>query len=375
MALDQPLSLGTTVVVIGGGNVAYDVSRTVLRQEEFDVSRTAARLASVRDVHLCCLESREEMPADEVEVREGEEEGIIRHNSVGPVEILTTPVGSRKTVRGVLFRKCLSVYDEQKRFAPRFDDAERTVVGADSVLLCVGQASDLSFLNSERDGVELAGPGRLRVDLETMASTAKGVFIAGDVAYGPRLMIDAIASGKKAARSAYRYLTGKSIEAAAVEFHFPIEEYRREEGYEKRRRLAIPAAGVQERLQDGQLIVEQGYREAEARQEAGRCLDCGVNTIFDSEKCILCGGCADVCPTVCLKLVSLDRLEATPELMELVRKRFGGQEPEASAIIKDEECCIRCALCAERCPTHAITMERFLFSEDWQPCLTPLPSR
>ena len=373
VALDRPLSLGTTVVVIGGGNVAYDVARTVVRQEEFDVARSAVRLASVREVHLCCLESREAMPADEVEVHEGEEEGIIRHNSVGPVEILTATVGGRKVVRGVLFRKCLSVYDEQKRFDPKYDDSIHTVLGADSVLLSVGQAADLSFIDSKRDGIELAGPGRVRSAPDTLATTAEGVFIAGDVAHGPRLMIDAIASGKKAARSVYRYLTGQSIQPEALEFHFPITSYSRERGYENRHRLPIPTAALQERLADAQVQVESGYTAEQARQEAGRCLDCGVNTIFNGEKCILCGGCADVCPTLCLKLVSLDRLEPTPQVTQLIGNYFGEENPEASAIIKDEDRCIRCGLCAERCPTQAITMERFLFSEEWQPCPTILP--
>jgi NAD-dependent dihydropyrimidine dehydrogenase PreA subunit len=101
--------------------------------------------------------------------------------------------------------------------------------------------------------------------------------------------------------------------------------------------------------------------------EACRCLDCGVNTIFDSEKCILCGGCADVCPELCLKLVSCDRLVGEDEgLDELLMRRYGDADLSAmSAIVKDEEKCIRCALCAERCPVGAITMERFQFSCHW----------
>jgi ferredoxin len=133
-------------------------------------------------------------------------------------------------------------------------------------------------------------------------------------------------------------------------------------------RLHIPTRPPEERLQDPRGQVEIGYSEDQARGEAGRCLDCGINTIFDGERCILCGGCVDVCPTVCLKLVSLDRLESIPELERLFSNRPEIEPAADSAIIKDEDRCIRCGLCAERCPTTAITMERFSFSKEWKPC-------
>ena len=100
--------------------------------------------------------------------------------------------------------------------------------------------------------------------------------------------------------------------------------------------------------------------------EGSRCLDCGVNTIFDSDKCILCGGCADVCPELCLELVSFDRLQGDDPLEQLVESRLDDTPgSDYSAIIKDETKCIRCALCAQRCPVDAITMERFRFDTTW----------
>ncbi len=371
VALGKQVELGQRVIVIGGGNVAYDVARTVLRQEEYDVSRTAARMKGVREVHLVCLESLEEMPADTVEILEGAEEGIVRHNSWGPKEILTREVNGQRFVRGVRFVRCTSVYDEQKRFAPKFDESVEMTLEGDTVLLSVGQAADLSFLDPQRDGIELRSPQQIVSDPETGATTAEGVFVAGDIAYGPKLMIHAIASGKQAARSVYRYLRGCEIAPEDVQFHFPIERYRREKSYEKRSRVPIPTLTPAERLANPKALVEIGYSEAEARAEASRCLDCGVNTIFDGERCILCGGCVDVCPTACLKLVSLDRIQPTPEVASLLRSLALDAEPELSAILKDEDRCIRCGLCAERCPTTAITMERFLFSREWIPCPTP----
>ena len=367
VSLGKDVSLGQRVIVIGGGNVAYDVARTVLRQEEYDVSRTAARMAGVRQVNLVCLESLEEMPADTVEILEGQEEGVTRHNSWGPKEILVSERNGQKFVRGVKFVRCAQVYDENKRFAPKFDESVTTEIEGDTVLLSVGQSADLSFIDAQRDGIEMRSPQQIVNDPATCTTSAPGVFIAGDIAYGPRLMIHAIASGKQAARSVYRFLRGKEIGSEEVQFHVPIEHYHREKHYERRSRLHIPTLSAEERLKKPNSLVETGYSEELALTEAGRCLDCGINTIFDGERCILCGGCVDVCPTVCLKLVSYDRLAQSPEMEAAVRD-LGLDPADLSAILKDEERCIRCGLCAQRCPTTAITMEQFSFAKEWKPC-------
>jgi NADPH-dependent glutamate synthase beta subunit-like oxidoreductase len=365
VALGQPPQLGRRVVVIGGGNVAYDISRTALRQTHLDAARTAARRPGVHQVHLACLESREEMPADEVEIREGDEEGLIRHNSLGPVQVLRDQDGK---VTGVEFKRVLRVFDENRRFNPTFDESARTVLPADTVILSVGQTADLSFLDLEANGIALNAPGVIRCDPATLETTAAGVFVAGDLAHGTKLMIHAIASGKKAARSIYRHLTGQTVEADSIEVHRVLDDYRREKDYEKPRRIPIPVISPAERLANPTKMVERGYDEAHARCEASRCLDCGVNTIFDSNKCILCGGCVDVCPTLCLKLVGLDEVTGPNNLAELLQQEFGPDADlsEHSAIIKDETLCIRCANCAHRCPTGAITMERFGFTENWR---------
>jgi NADPH-dependent glutamate synthase beta subunit-like oxidoreductase len=365
VSLGRPTQLGRRVVVIGGGNVAYDISRTVLRQTFLDAARTAARQPEVGEVHLCCLESREEMPADDVEVREGDEEGLHRHNSLGPVRVLRDDNGK---VTGVEFKHVTRVFDENRRFNPTFDESRRTTIPADTVILSIGQAADLSFLDPEVNGIVLAAPGIIKADPATLATTAPGVFVAGDLAHGTKLMIHAIASGKKAARSVYQHLTGKAIATEAIELHQVIADYRREKDYEKPGRVSIPVLTVAERLAHPTAPVEVGYADEQARCEAGRCLDCGVNTVFDSEKCVLCGGCADVCPTLCLKLVPLSEIGGGPEVERLLDLTFGpgADRSEHSAIIKDETLCIRCANCAQRCPTGAITMERFSFTEPWR---------
>ncbi len=364
VALGEPVDLGQEVVVIGGGNVAYDVARTVVRQAAYDTARTAARLPSTRWVKLVSLETLEEMPADTVEILEGEQEGIERVNGWGPLEILRDGGGA---VRGVLFRRCLRVYDENGQFAPVFDDRERREISCDTVLIAAGQATDLGFLQDGGADVDQFRPGWPRVDPQTLATTAPGVFVAGDLAHGTRLLIDAVASGKQAARSVYRYVTGREIRPQAVEVFFPLERYRRAFGYEALRRVEIPTRPPEERLRDPRALVEIGYDEAQARREASRCLDCGVTPVFDGTRCVLCGGCVDVCPTACLKIVLLEDIEPTQELDRAIEGLLGPSADRAanSAIVKDEDRCIRCALCQMRCPVDAITMERVEFTTMW----------
>ncbi len=363
-ALGETVPVGREVAVIGGGNVAYDVARTVLRQIAYDTARTAARLPGTAAVRLVSLESLEEMPADTIEIIEGDEEGIERHNGWGPVEIERDSNGR---VTGVRFQKCLRVYDESRRFAPVFEPEQQLTLPCDTVMLAVGQAPKVDFLAEGGADIEMGRPGWPKVNPETLATTAPGVFVAGDLAHGTRLLIDAVASGKAAARSVYRYITGRELRAEQLSVPLVEHYYRRERGYEALRRVHPPVAPPSERLRDPRALVELCYSEEEARREASRCLDCSVTPVFDGTRCVLCGGCADVCPTQCLKLVSLAELAPSPELAEAISASFGDADlEENSAILKDEDRCIRCAACAMRCPVDAITMERITFRSLWR---------
>jgi ferredoxin len=214
----------------------------------------------------------------------------------------------------------------------------------------------------------MARPGWPKTDPGTLSTTAPGVFVAGDLAHGTRLLIDAVASGKLAARSVYQYLTGCKLEADVTTAHLVLEQYRRESGYESIRRQGVPVREPEERLQHPEVLVEIGYNRELAMCEASRCLDCGVTPVFDGSRCVLCGGCVDVCPTLCLKLTPLSELLLDPDLDAAIRNSLGedGDREENSAILKDEDRCIRCALCAMRCPVDAITMERVTFSASWR---------
>ncbi len=365
VALGESLQLGSDVVVIGGGNVAYDVARSVVRQAAYDAARVAARLSATRRVRLVSLETLEEMPADTVEIREGEEEGIERLSGWGPVAIRREEQGN---VVGLEIKRCVRVYDEQKRFAPQFEEANRQVLDCDTILFAAGQAPDLVFLADGGGDIEQFRPGWPKVDPLTLMTTAKGVFVAGDLAHGTRLLIDAVASGKKAARSVYEYVTGRALHPETLMSFVRLERYRRERGYERIRRVELSTATPQQRLQKPTAQVEKCLVQTEAMREASRCLDCGVTPVFDAARCILCGGCADVCPTLCLKIIPLSALKLTPDIAELLGSELG-DDPDLetnSAILKDEDRCIRCALCVDRCPADAIAMERVSFQTEWR---------
>jgi formate dehydrogenase beta subunit len=250
----KDMKLPHRVVVIGGGGVAMDVALTALR-------------LGARDVQVACLECREEMPANEWEIEEAIEEGVILHPSWGPSKI----VSDNGRVQGVDLICCTCVFDEQGRFNPSFDESETTSLEADAVILAIGQASDLSLV--EGTDVEVKG-GLVQANKMTMQTGVEGVFAGGEVVSGPAMVIDAISMGREAAISIDKYLGGEGDIAQALA---PAEEFDpylgRQEGFADLARAAMPALPVDRRHQ-GFDEVYLGYEEQMARQEASRCLRC-----------------------------------------------------------------------------------------------------
>ena len=371
------MNLGRRVVVVGGGFVAFDAARMALRlgrdedagasgasearlNEALDSARAALR-GGAASVTIVSLENFEEMPV--LKTRQGHEEfeearreGIEFITRFGPKSFRGS--GRLETIE---FRRVLSVFDENGRFAPKYDDSDTMRIEADGCVLAIGQQPDLSFLRAE-DGVATTPGGTLRVDSETLATSAPGLFAGGDVAFGPRNLIEAVANGKRAARSIHGYLSG---EAARIQTTLEIEpiptrDYRMVAGFELADREAPPTLDLGRRT--GIAEVESGYAEAEARRQAARCLVCHVQTIYDPERCVLCNRCVDVCPEYCLAIVPVDALELPEEDRAALLAR-SGQGNRLAAMVKDDERCIRCGLCAVRCPTQAMTMEKFTITE------------
>jgi len=301
---------------------------------------------------LVSLESRVQMPAWKGEVDEAEQEGIVVDNGWGPKEI----VGENGVVTGLKVRRCLTVFDENGRFNPAFSGEEK-IIPCDSVILAIGQQADLSFLSGD-EGVQITPRGILKIDAD-LSTTLPGVFAGGDVAFGPRVLVEAVANGHRAARSIHVYLSGTTKKTVRSRFRI-MPNWAMPRGFLTTSRQKMPVLAANRRI--GIAEVELGFDEEQGRKEGLRCLNCQVNTIFDGSKCILCAGCVDVCPENCLRLVDLVQVSGDERYDALIQSRYGVPAADlkagrAGAIIKNEEKCIRCGLCADRCPTGAITME------------------
>lgn len=369
MNLGYRVEMGRRVLVIGGGNVALDVARTAARGGEqenlqrnlsivqaLDVARSAVRFGA-REVTICCLESESEMPAAADEVEEAEREGIRFRHRVGPKRF----VGARGAVSGVEFQAVSRVFDERGRFAPELVEGSEILVPADTVIIAIGQTGDFSFLRPE-DGVETRG-GRILVHPDTLATTARGIYSGGDSAFGPRIAISAVADGKRAARSIDELLRGRPRPEQEMTVGIQVHErYDRTLDFEETPRQKPPMRPTARRV--GFAEVEECFGEREAWLEGARCLHCWTNTVFEESaregtECILCGGCQDICPEDCIEIVPAERIrEVSPAAREIAPILVEGRR-EGSILIKNEEVCIRCGLCAARCPAGTITMQSF----------------
>ncbi len=372
--LGYKVEMGRRVLVIGGGNVALDVARVAARGGEqenlqrnlsvvqaLDVARSAIRFGA-REVTVCSLESEREMPASPEEIEEASREGISFRHGVGPKRF----VGTGGTVSGVEFLSVSRVFDEQGRFSPRFIEGSESIVPADTVIVSIGQTGDFSFLRPE-DAIQTRG-GRIVIDPATLATTAPGIYAGGDAAFGPRIAINAVADGKRAARSIDERLRGRP----RPEFDGTVEidvhpGYQRALDFEGIPRQKPPARPISRRI--GIAEVEECFGEREARLEGSRCLRCWTNTAFSEDadvgtECILCGGCQDICPEDCIEIVPAELVRSLPaEARELAPILVDGRRAGA-ILIKNDEVCIRCGLCAARCPAGTITMQSFHSREE-----------
>lgn len=310
-----PVRLGQRVVVIGGGNVAIDVART-------------ARRLGAKQVIMVSLESRQEMPAWDWEIREAVEEGIELMPSWGPKAIRS----EQGEVRGIELKKCTRVFDENRRFNPAFDESVTTTVACDNILIAIGQGSDFSFLQGSE--VKLTPRGLLEWNPETFATSVPGIFASGETVTGPGSAVEAVASGHRAAEAMDHWLrTGAFKRVPKVDLpnigDLPQEVAEKAKKLE-RVEVDLPAAG---RRVQGFEEIERTYTEAEALREARRCVACATGAVVQEELCAACLTCVRICP---FGVATVDRTAATPA-----------------------EKCLTCGLCAAECPAAAIALSRF----------------
>jgi formate dehydrogenase (NADP+) beta subunit len=405
--LGYKFTIGKKVVVIGGGNVAMDVARSaareVVRQHEIpteewsknisavashemvDISLSAMRMGA-SEVHIVCIERRDEIPAALEEVEEAETEGVIIHAGYGPNKM----IGKNGRVTALETVRTSRVFDENGRFSPQFAPGSESLVECDTVIMAIGQTPNLDFLGKESK-IELSSRGLISVDRSNLMTSVPGIFAGGDCVFGPRLIIDSVADGKRAAVGIDEFLRGQKhadpiLEVEVFDMHQMITNYM------EIARKSVPMLPLERRT--GVTEVEIGFDEQTAIEEAQRCLHCWVNTVFegtevDGSECVLCGGCVDVCPEQCLELVPLENFEFPEPVLAHLEQNESAYEVElrgvrpqelatgtlsGAVMVKDETRCIRCGLCAMRCPVKEITMEAFHFKSAESTGLIPIQS-
>lgn len=360
LCAEKSWPIGKNIVVIGGGNVAYDVARSSVRN-------------GAASVTMCCLESRDEQTADDFEIMDGLEEGIKMVNRVGPQSIVRDDSGQ---VTGVKVQPIYYLFDEEGRFSPKFIPNTEYVIPCDTVALAIGQSMDLSFLNgwSKKEQL-LIERGLIKTERGTGRTSVPKLYCGGDAGFGPALFITAIRHGQEAARAIDEDLRGtKPYQEFSAQF-VEINPMRSKEYLNTD--YALPTSQPPSIRKNNLNMVENNYTYQEAYQQANRCLQCHVSPVFDGSLCIKCNGCVDVCPTNCLKQVPLSKLNldlGEGDLRQAVDNYYGVDsvvmcdddlDDMGTAMLKDEDLCIRCGLCAEKCPTQAVTMDLMDYSFRW----------
>lgn len=265
-------------VVVGGGNVAIDVARTASR-------------CGASEVSMFCLESREIMPASEEEITEAQEEGITLNCGWGPKEILT----ENGKVKGIVFKKCLSVFDENKRFAPKFDEAVTMTVPCERVFLSIGQSIVWGNL-LEGSKVELGRGNGAVADKVTYQTAESDIFVGGDVYTGPKFAIDAIAAGKEGAISIHRFVQPHSSLTIGRNRRQFIELDKSNIQIEEYDNSSRQIPGVRKDIDAHKSFrdAKEAFTEEQVKKETARCLGCGASVV-DENKCIGCGVCTTKC--------------------------------------------------------------------------------
>jgi heterodisulfide reductase subunit A-like polyferredoxin len=281
-AMGKDVSLGKEVLVVGGGNVAIDVALTAKRK-------------GAEKVTLICLEKREEMPAWEHEIQEAIEGEIEIVNSFGPKSFF---IDKNDRVSGIEFKTCTAVFDEEGRFRPLYDEDACTPMFGDTVIISIGQSTDLGNLGEL--GVSTTSVGGLEADPITLQTPLEWVFAGGDVFYGPKSVVDAVACGKEAAESIHRFINGMDLREGREK----LWEFEKPEVAEEPVRERVPVRCLEPAARECNFLeVSFGYDENEAREESSRCLRCGI--------CSECYQCVDAC------LAKAIDHEQQPETLEL----------------------------------------------------------
>ena len=353
IAFDHVKSVGQNVLIIGVGNTAMDCCRSSLR-------------LGAKSVKVMARKPRQFFKASEWELEDAEAESVEIIINRSPKSFVIE--GGR--LKGMIFEVMEYDIDARGRITAERIAGEE-FHAADDVILAIGQENAFPWI--ERDlGIEFDKWDVPKVDATTFESTRAGVFFGGDAAFGPKNIIWSVEHGHQAAISIHRHCQGKSVAdrmAPGVNLQsrkMGMHEWSYANDYSAAERRLVPHVSLKERFKKINIEVELGFTAEQAAEEVQRCLNCDVQTIFEAKLCIECDACIDICPVDCLTMTpdgSEDdlrtRLKApaknvTQALYVSTPLKFTGR-----VMVKDEDVCVHCGLCAERCPTAAWDMKLF----------------
>ncbi len=349
-------SIGKRVIVLGGGNTAMDCCRT-------------SRRLGGEEVNVVVRSGFEEMKASPWEKEDAMHEGIPIHNFLVPKEF----VHKDGKLIGVLFDKVKAEKDEKGRRNLVPTGEPDVLMECDDVLVAVGQENAFPWI--ERDaGLEFDKWDMPKVDTVTMQSTNPRVFFGGDAAFGPKNIIWAVAHGHDAATSIHLFCNGKDVKTARPSPHMDIasqkmgiHEWSYDNDVSLDLRFKVPHAPIEKTLHDVRLEVELGFSREVAFEEAQRCLNCDIQTVFEEKLCIECDACVDICPMDCITFTPNDpepalRTHLTAPATNPTQDLYVSMDLKTGRVmVKDEDVCLHCGLCAERCPTGAWDMKKYYY--------------
>jgi len=346
--------IGRRVIVLGGGNTAMDCCRS-------------ARRLGGDDVKVIVRSGFEEMKASPWEKEDAMHEDIPIHNFLVPKEF----VHDNGRLTGMVFEKVKAEYDDKgrRKLVPAGEPDQH--FPCDDVLVAVGQENAFPWI--ERDiGIEFDKWNMPVVDARTFASTHPKVFFGGDAAFGPKNIIWAVSHGHDAALSIHRLLSGEDIterplpQVEVSSQKMGIHEWSYDNDISGERRFRVPLRDKVVALQDIRAEVELGYDSRLALGEAHRCLNCDVQTVFTTQLCIECDACVDICPMDCITFTQNGeeadlRARLKAPAANVAQALYVAEGLKTGRVmVKDEDVCLHCGLCAERCPTGAWDMQKYL---------------
>ena len=356
VAFEHISKVGRKVIVLGGGNTAMDCCRTALR-------------LGGDDVKVIVRSPFESMKASPWEKEDTLHEGIPIIDNHVPLEFVVED----GKLTGMRFEKVEAVYDDDGKRSLVPTGEEPVFYPCDDVLVAIGQENAFPWI--EKDiGIDFDDWGMPVLDKETYQSSNPKVFFGGDAAFGPENIITAVAQAHQAAISIDLLLNGESLHnrpapgSNLISQKMGIHDWSYDNAVSSDDREVVPLVELTSALQDRKLEVELGFDFAQSIDEAQRCLNCDVQTVFEDARCIECDACVDVCPMDCITFTGNAEEDSLRQNLLVPARNLdqdlyvSGDLKTGRVMVKDENVCLHCGLCAERCPTAAWDMQQFYYS-------------